>query len=289
MQFILAIVLLFVLITAVGIPNPNKPTDKVAQVLALSSGESPAQKAGFRPGDVIVAIDGRPVTSWEQMTSYVKARPGQTLDITVRRHGQLLTLRPTTVDLSKVDIKNFPTASRPASPTGFLGLSAAPSIERANPVTGAGRSFVLFGRTVRSELGSLVHLFSASGLSNYADTLSGRNSTGPQAQGRPVSIIGAVNVASQATATDGFRGFLLIFILIDVFIGVINLLPLLPFDGGHVLIATYERVRTRRGRRYYADAAKMMPVTYTVLLLVLVLLLTTGYLDIFHPVHVNSP
>jgi membrane-associated protease RseP (regulator of RpoE activity) len=289
MQFILAIVLLFVLITAVGVPNPNKPTDKVAQVLALSSGESPAQKAGFRPGDVIVAIDGRPVTSWEQMTSYVKARPGQTLDITVRRHGQLLTLRPTTVDLSKVDIKNFPTASRPSTPTGFLGLSAAPSIERANPVTGAGRSFVLFGRTVRSELGSLVHLFSASGLSNYADTLSGGKNTGPQAQGRPVSIIGAVNVASQATATDGFRGFLLIFILIDVFIGVINLLPLLPFDGGHVLIATYERVRTRRGRRYYADAAKMMPVTYTVLLLVLVLLLTTGYLDIFHPVHVNSP
>src|SRR5713226_6540998 len=45
MQFILAIVLLFVLVTAVGVPNPNKPTDKVAQVLALSSGESPAQRA----------------------------------------------------------------------------------------------------------------------------------------------------------------------------------------------------------------------------------------------------
>ncbi len=289
MQFILAIVLLFVLVTAVGVPNYNKPSDKVAQVLALSSGESPAQRAGFRPGDVIVAVDGKAVSSWDQMTAYVKARPGQTLNVTVRRHGQLLTLRPTTVDLSKVDVKNFPSASRPTTPTGFLGLAAEPSIERANPVTGIGRSFVYFGRTVRDDAGSVVHLFSASGLSNYANTLSGGKSTGPQSQGRPVSIIGAVNVASQVTATAGVRGFLLIFILIDVFIGLINLLPLLPFDGGHVLIATYEKVRSRAGHRYYADAAKMMPVVYAVVLVLVVLLLTTAYADVVRPIHVNSP
>jgi membrane-associated protease RseP (regulator of RpoE activity) len=288
MQFLLAIVLLFALNTAVGLPNPDKPTTRIEQVLALSSGESPAQKAGFRPGDVIVALDGSPVTSWTEMTNFVKAHPNQSLDVTVRRHGRLLTLHPTTVDLSQVDIKNFPASSRPTAPTGFLGLSAAPAVERAGPVAGLGRSFVDFGRTVRSSVSSLVHFFSPSGISSYAKTLSGGNGAGSQGP-RPVSIIGAVDVASQATATMGIRGFLLVFIPIDIFIGLINLLPLLPFDGGHVAIATYEWIRSRPGRRYYADAAKLLPVTYTVVLLLLFFFVVITFNDINHPVHINSP
>ena len=288
MQFILAIVLLFALNAWVGLPNYNKPTTKIEQVLALSSGESPAQKAGFRPGDVIVAIDGTSFATWTDMTTFIKAHPDQTLDVTVRRHGELLTLRPTTVDLSKVDIKNFPVASRPTVPTGFLGLSAAPTIERAGPVTGVGRAFLDFGRTVKDSVSSIIHLFSPSGLSSYAKTLSGGNSSGSQGP-RTISIVGAVNVASLATASMGFRGFLLVFIPIDIFIGLINLLPLLPFDGGHVAIATYEWIRSRPGRRYYADAAKLLPVTYTVVTILLFVFAVTVVNDISHPVHINSP
>ena len=63
----------------------------------------------------------------------MKARPGQTLAVTVRRHGQLLLLNPTTVDLSKVDVKNFESQARPTAPTGFIGIEAAPAIVRTAP------------------------------------------------------------------------------------------------------------------------------------------------------------
>jgi membrane-associated protease RseP (regulator of RpoE activity) len=285
MHFLLALVLLFVLYAAVGLPNPNRPTTRVAQVLALSSGESPAQRAGFHVGDVIVAVDGQAVHSWNDMTGYVKARPGQTLAVTVRRGDHLVTLNPTTADLSKVDIKNFQGSDRPTQPTGFIGISPAPTIERTGVIDAVGRSFVGLGRTIRDSVSGLVHLFSATGLTHYATALSGGKGGSSQATpDRPVGIVGAVNVASQFTGTEGLRGFLLIFVLIDVFIGVFNLLPVLPFDGGHVAIATYERIRSR-GRRYYADAAKMMPVMYVVLLLVMLIFVTTNYLDIAHPVH----
>ena len=55
-------------------------------------------------------------------------------------------------------------------------------------------------------------------------------------------------------------------VMFNIFIGIFNLIPLLPFDGGHVAIAIYERIRSRNGQRYYVDVAKLMPLTYMVVL-----------------------
>jgi membrane-associated protease RseP (regulator of RpoE activity) len=66
-------------------------------------------------------------------------------------------------------------------------------------------------------------------------------------------------------------------------VGVFNLVPLLPLDGGHLAIATYERLRSRHGRRYQADVGKMMPVTAAVVAVLLVLGAASIWLDIFHP------
>jgi membrane-associated protease RseP (regulator of RpoE activity) len=70
----------------------------------------------------------------------------------------------------------------------------------------------------------------------------------------------------------------------NIFIGIFNLLPVLPFDGGHVVIATYEAIRSRKGKRYYADVTKMIPVAMTVVALLSVLFLGSLYLDVFDPV-----
>ena len=64
---------------------------------------------------------------------------------------------------------------------------------------------------------------------------------------------------------------------------VFNLLPLLPLDGGHIAVATYERVRSRRGRFYHADFAKLLPLTYLVVALMVSLMLFTGLRDIVDP------
>ena len=78
--------------------------------------------------------------------------------------------------------------------------------------------------------------------------------------------------------------FLEVFISINIFIGIINLLPMLPLDGGHVVIAGYEWIRTRRGKPMYrADVTKMMPVVYAFVGFLLILVTTSMYLDIAHP------
>lgn len=63
-------------------------------------------------------------------------------------------------------------------------------------------------------------------------------------------------------------------------VGVFNMFPLLPLDGGHAAIATYERIRSRKGKRYFADVNKLMPVAALCLALIAFMFLTGLYLDV---------
>jgi membrane-associated protease RseP (regulator of RpoE activity) len=86
-------------------------------------------------------------------------------------------------------------------------------------------------------------------------------------------------------AQAGAGSLLEVLIALNIFIGIANMLPMLPLDGGHVAIALYERIRTRRGRPYYqADAAKLVPVAYAFIILLILLVSSAAYLDITHPV-----
>jgi membrane-associated protease RseP (regulator of RpoE activity) len=96
------------------------------------------------------------------------------------------------------------------------------------------------------------------------------------------SVVGIVRLASQAAHT-GLATVLELLAAINIFIGIFNMVPLLPLDGGHVAIAVYERLRSRKGRRYRVDATKLLPATYLVVVLIMVLGVTAVYLDIAHP------
>ena len=79
---------------------------------------------------------------------------------------------------------------------------------------------------------------------------------------------------------DGWSTYVWFLILVNVFVGVFNLVPLLPFDGGHVAIATYERVRSIGGRRHMADASRLVPVTWAVVSLLVAITVVALYRDI---------
>ena len=98
-------------------------------------------------------------------------------------------------------------------------------------------------------------------------------------ESRPVSVIGAVDVGRQI-GVEAIQ-WLAIF---NIFVGVFNLLPLLPLDGGHLAIATYERIRSRRGERYVVDVNKLLPITYAVFLLMVLFGLGAIWLDIANPI-----
>ena len=104
---------------------------------------------------------------------------------------------------------------------------------------------------------------------------------------RAISIIGASRAAKQTADAEGMSGFLALLAFLNVAIGVFNLLPLLPLDGGHIAVATYERIRSRRGKRYHADFAKLLPVTYAVVFFLVSLFVVTSLRDIFDPINVS--
>ena len=118
-------------------------------------------------------------------------------------------------------------------------------------VRGIGNGTVL---TVKA-LGSF---FAPHRLKSYADQIVGQSGQGSTATNgdRPVSVVGATRVAGHLAQDHRFSELLLLLIGINIFVAIFNMIPLLPFDGGHVAIAVYERLRSRRGRRYHADVAK---------------------------------
>jgi len=132
----------------------------------------------------------------------------------------------------------------------------------------------------------LSKVFSPEGVRGYVDALTNKpsptsTSTSGSGGGSPrlVTPIGVAQFPPNSVAD-----FFLLLAVINISIGLFNLFPVLPFDGGHVVIATYEAVRSRKGKRYYADVRKMFPVSYAVMGVFLFFVVGSLWLDVFRPV-----
>jgi membrane-associated protease RseP (regulator of RpoE activity) len=101
---------------------------------------------------------------------------------------------------------------------------------------------------------------------------------------RPTTLVGVTSVSDDVGRSAGIVGILYLLAVLNVFVGVFNMFPLLPLDGGHAAIATYERLRERNGQRYHADVAKMMPFAMAVITMLMFLFVAGLYLDITQPV-----
>ena len=132
---------------------------------------------------------------------------------------------------------------------------------------------------------ALGHLFSPSGLGTYVNQLTNAKAASKAAKtgDRIQSIYGAVRTADQG-AQAGIVPLLEVIIALNISLGMLNMLPMLPLDGGHVAMAVYERIRSRRGRSYHADVTKLMPVVYAFVLFLGFIVIGALYLDITHPV-----
>ena len=282
-HFLLAIVLLWVLLAVVGTPG-SRATLTVASVNA-APGRTPAQAAGIRVGDRIVAIDGAAVRNWDQLPPYIRAHAGQPVTITVDRDGRRVDLRAVPRDLVTQPIPGVQVAiPKGTAHYGFLGISPAPVIDRVAPLAAVPRAASDFGGTVTDVFSSLRQIFSREGLHTYTSQITGHvpsssgASTGPRLEG----FVGIYDIAGYA-ANSGIRDVIALLIELNVFIGVFNLVPLLPLDGGHVVTAVYERIRSRRGRPYHADARKWAPVTALVVIVLVVVAIASNWVAIFHP------
>ncbi len=291
MHFLIAIVVLFSMFFWTGdqanyLAPPAIPGNaRIVGIDGLTTGASPAQQAGFKLGDRIVAVDGHHFATWNQVSGYIKARPGHTIDVTVQRGGRLVNLYPTPVDLSKVKPLGAGTIAMPkvTTPTGFLGIEIQPSVlvhgSLGASISHAGGAWVHVSALTIHALGRLVTFH---GIADYAHMLSSQkaaDSLSPNSV-RFASPVKVVQLFHQA-GRNGLPTVLWLLAVINLSLGIFNLIPLLPLDGGHVAIAVYEGVRSRiRGRRYQADVGKLVPLFYLALVAIVFLGATSLFLDI---------
>jgi len=284
MHVVMALVLAWASLTFVGAPSPTH-----VGVAAIEHWdgvrENPAQRSGLRTGDRIVAVDGIEVTSPTALVNFVHAHVGHAIALRLERGSRFFTINVTPVDGRTVHVGGQPLASG-TSPVGFLGIALNEMNATANPLAAVGQSFHVVTTTLRQGVSGIVHVFSpAEFTSLFHQVASTKAATNPQNQvNRPESIVGIVRIAVQGTQTSGVGVLLNLLVSVNIFVGLMNMLPLLPLDGGYVAFATYERLRSRRGMRYRADINKMLPVVYAFVSVLAVLFACTLYLDIAHPI-----
>ena len=182
---------------------------------------------------------------------------------------------------------------------GFFGVGPDRPMETLGPVGAGVEATARFVDLIGMSVDGLVGFFTPDGLVSFL-TGGDESAEGPQPfvsggaggsvqvadpgvdpadEDRLLSIYGAARLGN-AMLDDGWTTYLWFLILVNVFIGVFNLVPLLPLDGGHVAIATYERIRSVGGRRYMADAQKLVPLTWAVVTLLVAVAVVALYRDI---------
>jgi len=284
MHFIQAAVILVFVVSFIGVRDAavidqaliDEPRPwTIGEISRLETGETPSIEAGLNVGDRIVAIDGVPLDDFVGMAEYIRARPGEEVTLEIERADGVF--EATTV-LAEVPTEDGGTV-------GFLGVAALYDRQTLSPVSAIGLG-VEVGTTAMTFIPQ--RFLSPSTWANLGSlVLEGSEQvdiTSDEAAERPISLVGAVRISGQVAEIDWALS-LLFLAQINIFVGILNLIPLLPLDGGHAAIATYERLRSRKGRApYRADITKLLPITYAVVALFGFIGLTTVWLDIVRPI-----
>jgi membrane-associated protease RseP (regulator of RpoE activity) len=264
-NILLAIVLFFVVFAVRGVPDGASTT--VREVIP----GTPAAAGGLEPGDRFVSIGGQAIDDWDDVTAAIEDRAGDRTRFVVERDGVPHVLELTPERRSETD------------GTGFVGISPEDAFRSLGVVGAARESVATIGRGTVGLGEGLVDLFSPSGLSRYSENFtepppSGRAS--PAAEERPRGLIGIVDIGGELVDGDVWRLLELIAAL-NLIVALFNLLPLLPFDGGHAAVALYEQLASKvTGREVRVDFQKLVPVTALVLAVFLTLGLSVAFLDI---------
>jgi membrane-associated protease RseP (regulator of RpoE activity) len=295
MNFVIGLVLLYGMALFWGLPNLHpQPAAYVAETSCVApqlskdqmgkcEGTGPAAAAGIKSGDIIVKVGDTDVSNPDEMVAAVRALTGPT-QFVIERDGTKFT---TMVDVTKTQRWTSKDAQAPST-VSAVGISAAEfgpvKYEHYNPVTAipgtvafTGDLAVELGKSIAkipTKIGALVHSI-------------GGGERDPET---PISVVGASIIGGDAFEHGYFMAFWFFLAQLNFVLGAINLVPLLPFDGGHIAIAVFEKIRNmiRKARGRVAAAPvnylKLMPATYVILVVVIGYMALTVTADFVNPI-----
>jgi membrane-associated protease RseP (regulator of RpoE activity) len=241
-HFLLGFAVLYAMAATMGLPN-LAGTPEVVSV----AGAAPAQAAGIQAGDRIVAVAGARTTTYTDVISRLQRANGPTA-VEVLRDGHPLALT--------VNVQG-----------GVIGVTF-PRMYEYNPVTAIGGAAGFTGQMFTQSWQRLIEL--PQRIPAVVHSIFG----GQRDPDSPVSVVGMSRIGGEAVQQGLWPLFFLLLASFNFFIGVFNLLPLLPMDGGHIAVISYERVRD--GVRRLCGKAAAGPVDYTRLAGVTMVLVFAG-------------
>ncbi len=277
LHFVLGIVLLFTLLAGVGV---NSLTSVVKEVVPDSS----AVVAGFQQGDEIQSINGEEVTDWGRGVELIRTSNGGELTFTVIRDGQALDLRATPRLTDVGGEERY-----------VLGIINEVGTKRFGILKAGKESLSITGSMTIQSIKSLA-LLPAKIPELWGQTFGGEER---DADGL-VGVVGVARVSGETLASGDqnwsqrIGTFLLIIASLNIFVGVFNLLPILPLDGGHMAVAIADEIRAfiarLRGRPRPApiNVQVLTPITAVVVIILIALTLLLLVADIINPISLNG-
>ena len=291
-NLLLGFFILFIIAMTTGLPNPDADVrPRVGKVscaadqnidgeLEPCQGMGPAGEAGVEPGDIVLALNGETMDSFRQLRDSVMQHPGETVTLEVERDGAI---RDFDIPLATVTRLN---AEGELVTVGAIGMTnqiidivETYSFIEAFPATARYTGYVL-DATVQG-----IAQFPAK-IPGVVASIFGheRDVNGP------MSVVGASRVGGELVERSLWSFFFMMLASLNFFLALFNLIPLPPFDGGHIAVILYEKVRDAV-RRFLnkepkgpADYTKLMPITYALAFLLMAVGALIIVADVVNPV-----
>jgi membrane-associated protease RseP (regulator of RpoE activity) len=298
-HFLLGFVVLYAMAVSLGLPNlAEKPvvqqvsncvhdattTAQLTNPTCAAGETGPAQAAGLRPGDEVVSVRGVTTPTWTAMVNEIQRSHGPTV-FQVRRGDELLRL---TVDVPRVE-RPVTTADGKSdvAQVGVAGVTATRMFDyTAWSALGGTATFTgdMFAQTFQK----LIEF--PQRIPAVVNAIFG----GERDPNTPVSVVGASRLGGDAVQAGQWQLFLFLLASLNFFLGVFNLLPLLPLDGGHIAVTWFEHVRNwlrdRRGKTAAApvDYMKLSGITMALIMIGGAVMLLTITADIVNPIRLTQ-
>lgn len=262
--------------TATDCPAPNTPGYKTAPAAAV-----------LKPGDKIDSINGTKIKNWDDAVAIIEKSANQQLSLQVTRNGQLTTLQITPVENTKY-ANDQGTATKQA---GFIGITTTQSYQPLSPGQVTSQIWSQLGLGVEA-----IKQFPAKIGSLVGTVFEGK----PRDQNGAIGVVGLGRIGGQIADSPKVDALDKVFTLLSLLASVnlllffLNLLPLLPLDGGHVAGAIVESIRRgyarirRREHTIFVDVAQLVPVMYVVAGFLVVFSALVMYADIVKPISISN-
>ena len=276
LHFVLGFLLLFTLFAGVG-------TNQVLPVIGEVVTNSAAADAGIKAGDEITSINGVEVKSWYKDVEAIRNSKGRELTLGINRDGQDITITATP-RLTDVE----------GTQRYVLGIINSIGMKRSGIIQSTSYAFTTTKSFISESAKSLI------ALPSKVPALWGQTVRGEERDANGlVGVVGVARVSGQAvgdtqlTISERLATFILIVASLNIFVGLFNLLPILPLDGGHMAVAIADEIRALfarlRGRPRPAaiDVTVLTPVTMVVFVILACLTLLLLVADVINPVTLN--